>query len=572
MQLKIWHKMIIGIAIPSFIAVMGSVLTYGYINDVKNRQGFVEIADDLKEHVLEIRRNEKNFLHYKNAAYPGGLHYAISVFTNSINSISLKTAEEIGEEEFSLLNESIHIYSSLIDDLYRNYQQETKAIKEVRATGRKLETFVAKGKHAEGLSTSFILHLRLLEKNYMLFRDKKSFDELNNGLLKLKDVTPFCYKCNLYIEAIQNLFVNHKKSDEMVNELQDTGHELEKVTERIASRERQKVSSFLTLTQHLLLVVVALLCTLGPLFVYKTATYIAAPIKRLAEITKKIAGGDVTLRAPLKERDETHSLAVSFNTMLDHLQLSQQSLEKSLELLREKQAQLIESQKRASMGFLVSGVAHELNNPLNNISLTAETMMEDMEELTPEEQKGYVRDILIQSERAQRIVENLLDFARARRSTDMEKQDIISVVKGSINLVANQLRVNNINLKQDIPDSVFYVKGNLSKLEQIFINIIVNAVQAMKEAGTLTISVKQDTEGKNIFIKFSDTGPGIPKEELKDIFEPFYTTKVVGKGTGLGLSVTHTLISEHDGEIDVESKVDEGTTFTIKLPLYEEAA
>ncbi len=572
MQLKIWHKMIIGISAPSLIALLGVALTYGYINDVKNRQGFVQIADDLKEHVLEVRRNEKNFLRYKNDEHLKEFHDAVAVLTNSINGISPKTAEEIGKEEFSMLNISIQTYPGLIDNLYKNYQQETKVTGEVRAEGRKLETFVVKVKYSNDLSTSFVLHLRLLEKNYMLFRDRESFVKLKSKLSQLENTTFFCNECVEYINALRNLFATYEKSDSIVNYLQATGDKLEQITGRIAGRERQRIRSFLTLTQRLLLVALALLCTLGPWFVYKTATYIAAPIKRLAEIARKISEGDLNLRAPLREHDETYYLAVSFNRMLDDLQLTHQSLAQSLELVRQKQAQLVESEKRASIGFLVSGVAHELNNPLNNISLTAETMMKEQGELTREEMHEYVLDILTQSERAQRIVENLLDFAGARRSTVMEKQDIVSLVKKSINLIANQLRVNNINLNQDIPDGVIYIKGDSVKLEQIFINITVNAIQSMRDKGTLTISVKPDSENKNILIKISDTGLGIPEDDLKNIFEPFFTTKAVGKGTGLGLSVSHSLLIEHGGEVEVESRSGAGTTFIIKLPLYKEPA
>lgn len=572
MQLKIWHKMIIGISIPSFIAVLGGVLTYGYINDVKNRQDIVQIADDLKEHVLEIRRNEKNFLHYKVAEYLENLHHALSVFSTSMNRVSPETVGEIGKKDFSLLNDSVQAFTNLTDNLFENYQEEIKSTEHVRAEGRKLETFVANGKHAKELSTSYFLHLRLLEKNYMLFRDNQSFNKLNSRLSELKNITPFCYECIPYVEALHNLFKTYKKSDMMVSELQVTGDNLEKVTGEIANRERQKIHSFLTLTQRLLLIALVLLCTLGPLFVYKTATYIAAPIKRLAEIARKISEGDSTVRAPLKEHDETYFLAQSFNTMLDHLRLTNQSLEKSVELLQEKQAQLVESEKRASLGLLVSGVAHELNNPLNNISLTAETMREDLKELSQEGLSEYIKDILMQSERAHQIVENLLDFARARSATVMEKQDIINVVKDSIKLIANQLRVSNIGLIQDIPDGTCFVRGNHSKLEQIFISIILNAIQAMKDKGTLTISVKADTEKKDVAIKITDTGPGIPQEHIKNIFEPFFTTKAVGKGTGLGLSVSQSLAKEHNGEIEVESTLGDGTTFTVKLPLYEESA
>lgn len=372
--------------------------------------------------------------------------------------------------------------------------------------------------------------------------------------------------CQRYVEAISSLFTTYEKSDSMVNSLQLTGDRLEEITQRIANRERQRIDRFLTRSQRLLVLALFLLCTLGPFFVYKTATYIATPIKRLAAIAKKISNGDFSLRAPLKEKDETYSLALAFNAMLDNLQLTQESLAKSIELLHKKQ---MESEKRMSLGFLVSGVTHELNNPLNNISLTAETMKEDLKELTPEELDEYISDILTQSERAKHIIEDLLDFAGARKSTGIEKLDIISVVKGSLNLISNQLRLNNITLNLNIPDKIFYIKGNSSKLEEVFINIMLNAVHAMKDNGFLTIDISPDGENKSVLVKISDTGHGIPEEDLKNIFEPFFTTKAVGEGTGLGLSVSHGIIKEINGEIRVESKVGIGSTFTVIVPLHE---
>ena len=322
MNLKIWHKMIIGISIPSLIALIGGLLTYGYINDVKNRHGYVQIADDLKEEVLEIRRNEKNFLLHKTEEQYKNIHKANSFFVKAINNISPKIIGEIGKEDFSELGKSIQIYSGIIFNLYKDYQQETDVVEKVREEGRKLEAFVATEKHAKELSISFILDLRRLEKNYMLFRDKTSFDKLDSALSQLKNITPFCFECAPYIEAIHNLFSIYNKIDTKVNDLQLIGNKLEEITNKMANSERKKINSFFTLTQSLLLVALALLCILGPLFVYKTATYIVTPIKRLAEITKKISEGDITLRAPLKEHDETYSLSLSFNTMLDHLQLT----------------------------------------------------------------------------------------------------------------------------------------------------------------------------------------------------------------------------------------------------------
>ncbi|MBI4849159.1 MAG: HAMP domain-containing protein [Nitrospirae bacterium] len=566
MNFKIWHKMIIGITIPSLIALAGGIFTYEYINDVKHRHGFVEIADDLKGRALEVRRNEKNFLLHKTDPYYKYCQDAISGFNNSVDSISEEIVDQIGKDDFLLLRHSTQAYSGLIYALLRNYQQETDVIERVREEGRKLETFVASGKHARELSINFILDMRRWEKNYMLFRDKASFDKLNLSLSLFNNIIPFCFECARYTEAIHTLFSVYNEIDTKVNDLQIIGTKLEEITNKIASRERQKVSDFFTHTQRLLLMALILLCTLGPLIVYKTATYIVAPIKRLADITRKISEGDITLRAPIREHDETFTLAVSFNKMLDHLQLTQESLEKSMELLREKQE---EAEKRASLGFLVSGVAHELNNPLNNISLTAETMKEDIKELSPEQMAEYVQDILAQCERAQQVVENLLDFAGARKSSSKNNLNIVSVVQESINLIANQLKVNNINLRLDFHDSILFIKGNRSKLEEVFINLMVNAVHAMKDSGTLSISIKPDSEINNVFIEIGDTGCGISQKDLKNIFEPFFTTKPVGEGTGLGLSVARSLILEHEGEIDVDSTEGVGTTFIIRLPLIE---
>lgn len=563
--------MIIGISIPSLIAVLGGILTYGYTKDVKNRQAFVQIADNLKEQVLEVRRNEKNFLQFKNDEYMKSFHNAIYKLTGSANNISPNSSEDIGRRAFSILIDILAKYSGIANELNENFREETEIAEKVKAEGRKLETLVASHKTAKELSSDFILRLRLLEKTYMFYRDKESYSELNKGLLQIKNITPFCFDCTPYIDSIHTLFTKYNKSDSLITSLQTAGGKLEEITGEIAGRERQKINLFITHTQNLLLIALVLLFSLGPLFVYKTASYIVAPIKRLAEITRKISGGDINLRAPLKENDETYTLAVSFNTMLDNLQKTQQSLKESLGLLNEKQAQLVESEKRASMGFLVAGVAHELNNPLNNISLRAEIVNKEIRKFSDERLSNYVQDIVMQSERAHNIINNLLDFARARKSAEMEKQDIVRIVNDSLNLVASQLRITNIKLNKDIPERSFFVNGNRSKLEQILISIITNAIQAMKDSGTLTVSVSPDAN-KNMLIKISDTGKGIPETDLKNIFEPFFTTKPPGEGTGLGLAVTLTLVTEHKGEIDVESKAGEGTTFTIKLPLCGEPA
>jgi signal transduction histidine kinase len=487
--------------------------------------------------------------------------------TRSVNNISPSASEKIARRGFPLLSKTKEQYADLANTLHENFLKETEIVEQVRKEGDRLEALVAARKQAKELSTDFVLRLRLLEKNYMFYRDKESYSDMDRSLSQIKNLTPFCYNCTPYIDSVHELFKVYKTSDSLTGSFQAAGDSLEKITEEIAERERRRISSFIDHSQKLMLVALILLFSLGPLFVYKTASYIVKPINRLAEITRKIAGGEITLRAPLKEHDETYSLAVSFNSMLDNLQKTQQSLTESLGLLNEKQAQLVESEKRASMGFLVAGVAHELNNPLNNISLRAEIVSKEIQKYSDDKLSGYVQDIVIQSERAHNIINNLLDFARARKSSEMEKQDIVCIVNDSLNLVASQLKVTNIKLNKDIPERSLFINGNRSKLEQILISIITNAMQAMKDAGTLTVGVGPDDKNRNVLVKISDTGKGIPESDIKNLFEPFFTTKPPGEGTGLGLAVSQTLVTEHKGEILVESKVGAGSTFTIKLPL-----
>ncbi len=569
MKLKIWHKMIIGIALPSLIAVIGTLTSFEYINNVTNRQGYVQIADDLREHVLEVRRNEKNFLLHKNADYYKFFQDATSALKNLIDKISSETVEEIGKEDFLLLRKKLEAYSSTAVDLYKNYQVEIDVVETVREEGRKIETLVASKNHAIELSTDFILNLRRLEKNYMLFRDKDSLMRLEGGLLQLKNVTPYCLECVPYIKSVNDLFTIYSKGDVKINDLQTIGTELEDITNVVANRERQRIGSFLVRTKRLLLIALLLLCTVGPFFVYKTANYVVAPINRLAEITKRISEGQLDLRAPIREHDETFSLAISFNTMLDHLQLTHESLEHSMVLLRDKQAQLVQSEKLASIGTLASGVAHELNNPLNNIYLASQTLFNEMDPVNSSDiVKESVKDIYSQTLRVKKIVNNLLEFAR-EKGPDLKKINLVNVINKILKQMTASGEMSKVNYKLDVPTAAdIEIFADSLLLEQVFINIISNAIDAMRGEGSLNISVTN--EDGSVRIDISDTGVGIPPEVIPRIFDPFFTRKE--KGTGLGLAIVYSIIKKHNGDITVQSVPDKGTTFTITIPRQKEIA
>jgi len=232
------------------------------------------------------------------------------------------------------------------------------------------------------------------------------------------------------------------------------------------------------------------------------------------------------------------------------------------------QEQLVQSRKIDAVGTLTSGIAHELNNPINNIVLTAEALKEDFQELEPEEAQGLIQDILMQAERASEIVKGLLDFSRSEHP-EFEPLAIAGVIQDTLKLVRNQLALSGIQVEEEIPPDLPPIQGDRKGLQQVFLNLFINAIQAMLNGGTLHLRAYLADSWLRLEVR--DTGVGIEAEHLPRIFDPFYTTKQVGRGTGLGLSVSYGIVEKHGGHLEVQSKHGQGSTFTVVLPVPSEA-
>ncbi len=284
----------------------------------------------------------------------------------------------------------------------------------------------------------------------------------------------------------------------------------------------------------------------------------------------------------------------------EELKEAHSSLSEAHEELKHKQRQLVQSEKMASIGVLSAGVAHEINNPIGfilsnintfssympifknvhskllNITEKTESQAVLYEKISmaavylKDEEVGYLLedagDIIEETtegiQRVKEIVAGLKDFVREDQG-EKESANINESIQSTLKLLSNQLKYHCEIIENygDIPD----LPCHIGKLNQVFMNMMVNAGQAIKEKGTITIETKK--LGNHIMVSFSDTGSGISEENLANLYTPFFTTKPVGEGTGLGLSISHGIIEEHGGEIDVESELGKGTTFTIKLPV-----
>jgi signal transduction histidine kinase len=309
---------------------------------------------------------------------------------------------------------------------------------------------------------------------------------------------------------------------------------------------------------------------------YLLASNISRPILRLRRMAQAVASGDLEQESGIRRLDEIGDLATAFDTMADDLQartaeaeqLYAEAIERNRQLeemyqrLQSAQQQLVQSEKLASVGQLSAGIVHDVKNPLGVIKGVAEELLEDKAPGSPEhESLQVIRD---NASRANAIVTDMLTFAR-QTPPAMIRRDLRETVEGSLRLTNYMLRKGKVELDLQLPPDPVTLTFDSQQLQQVIINLVQNAVQAMPDGGRLGVHLKRD-DGVAV-IEIKDTGSGIPPEHLARVFDPFFTTKPEGQGTGMGLSVSYGIISRHHGTIHVSSQPGEGALFTIRLPM-----
>ncbi|QRX63642.1 GHKL domain-containing protein [Dysgonomonadaceae bacterium zrk40] len=273
-----------------------------------------------------------------------------------------------------------------------------------------------------------------------------------------------------------------------------------------------------------------------------------------------------------KRRNLEKELKEFQNQLEKMVKLRTEELETAIKHLRETQAQLLHSEKMASLGILTAGVAHEINNPLNYIMGSYVGLLRHYRENTfsdnPEQVGKLIDAMKIGIDRSSAIVHGLNQFSR-KSDSYTEKCNVHEILENSLTMLNNLIK-QHITVKKDFSASEIVIQGNVGHLHQVFINIIVNAVQSIESEGEITI--KTEDNESDVLIAIADTGLGIPKENLKNITDPFFTTKAPGEGTGLGLSITYNIIKEHKGKLIFESQEGKGTTVKVIIPkpIYHE--
>ncbi len=320
--------------------------------------------------------------------------------------------------------------------------------------------------------------------------------------------------------------------------------------------------------RDVLLRVGALTVVLALLIAVVLQRQVLRPLARLTQSIRALGEGRRGPPLPVKRRDELGELAEAFNRMTDRLEEARQRLLAEGEYALDLEQQLRRSETLAVAGKLASGIAHEVGTPLNIISGRAEMVLASLPPEHPTRED--LERIIHQIDRVSNIVRSLLDSVRIGK-LEIQRVPVERLIGRLLPLLDHLVRKRGISVTTDIPEDVRDVAGDPGRLQQVFINLLMNAVEATPPDGQITIRARASlAEGRGgVSVEVADTGGGIPPEALGQVFEPFYTTKSAGQGTGLGLAISRDIIRDHGGTIVAESRPGQGATFTVWLPEYE---
>jgi two-component system NtrC family sensor kinase len=447
------------------------------------------------------------------------------------------------------------------------------AYRNILTIERKIE-FVVKGHELHDT----LLEARRYEKNFLLYGERENFEEAMAFLERGKKVYLRLHidvkglEGVTYLERLENEMERYgqllrelvaekgkdnpspRSQDEIEAEIRQVGKDLVDLSLRLSDFEHTRVQQIVKSLKTKILFSASILLLLGWFLTVLVSRKIVRPLTVIEKTTQRIAEGDFKPLPVVQTRDETQSVVEAFNKMISELE--------------KRQDQLVQAQKLSSLGVLTSGIAHQLNNPLNNISTSGQILQEEIAEGNSEFISKLLNNIDQEVDRARDIVKGLLEFSR-EREFQQNWVNLENLVIRTTRLISSQLPAG-VEIFTEIPEELD-IYADAQKLQEVLLNLLFNASQAMPdEVGRITITAVEDKKEKQVEILVKDSGCGIPEDHLPHIFDPFFSTKEVGYGTGLGLSVAHGIIEQHGGTLSVVSRVGEGSVFTIRLPLREQ--
>ncbi|WP_136799829.1 sensor histidine kinase [Desulfosediminicola ganghwensis] len=419
---------------------------------------------------------------------------------------------------------------------------------------------------------TMVLEVRRYEKNFLLYRTEGALEnnrkqiELALETMAEIDVLAMKFKVRPLLAELRNTLLAYKEQMEILanlprgtdgnapNILSDgvriEGQKMNELSEELVAFEHKQIRIILEELIFRLVVWSFIAIMVGIIVPLIMFLKVFKPLNIIKKATEDIAHGRFSPIEVVDTRDEMEQMIDAFNTMVSELQ--------------RRQDQLVQSQKLSSIGTLSAGIAHQLNNPLNNISTSCQIAISDFETGERDFILKMLNNINKETARARDVVQGLLEFSREKEFA-LRYANLKEVVNRAANLVHSQVP-SSIEVVVDIPSSL-NMPMDFQGMQEVFLNLIINASHAINGAGRITISARESTDSDTVLISVHDTGCGIPADIQGRLFDPFFSTKEEGQGTGLGLSITYGIIQKHEGNISVDSEPGKGTTFLISLPL-----
>ena len=431
--------------------------------------------------------------------------------------------------------------------------------------------------HASNLS-NICLEIRRYEKNFLISHDNENFEKvlsyINDAQIAVSKVAAdlkimvhpselndFSVKLTAYKESFLDLKNNYTSRIEIIQspsrlKIRDLGQELVSMTEKLVLDEQQNMKEFISNFNNRLAEAILFLGLLSIFTVILLYTSIIYPLQLVENAAIGVSNGTFSLLPMTNEKGEVRRVLEAFNKMVTDLD--------------EHQKQLFQAKKLSSIGTLASGTAHQINNPLNNISTSCQLALADIDEKQNPFVVKMLETINQETQRAGEIVRGLLEFSRTQ-SFSLKPCLLFTIVKKVSLLVASEVPAGVV-LNTDIPkDITLFVDAQ--KMIEAILNLTINAIQAIvSPPGQVSIYAERDAESGNAVLTIADTGIGIEEKDLPQIFDPFFTTKNAEDGTGLGLAVVYGIIEKLKGAIKVESERGKGSKFIIELPLHTDEA
>lgn len=522
MSLK--KKIAFGFFISAFIIALLAAFEYVNFVEIRKEIRTLETADSIRSKSLQLRRHEKNFFLY---GYEKETEEAAAIrkYLDDLDAMLSGNIMRDTPVQWSLLRERVREYRRKFETVTLAKQRIAQEFERIRTTT-----------HHYAAVFPFV-------QSAFIERPLHAADFLEKVLLPPGD---------------HALVRNLRELDSEIIGLRKSGEDILMISKELDSAARANAERFIHISQVAILVVFPLFFIVGIGTLFFISGNVVNRLRLLISTVEKTGGGNFPHMSVLSrwgKNDEVGLLIRKFNDMEEQLARREAEIEK-------KNQELLQSKKLAAIGTLASGVAHELNNPLNNIYISAQILDRETKDAPSPMIRETVNDIVGQTIRVKGIVGDLLEFARGR-DPRLREVELNELVMGAYKLVSTSMDTVKITFSMETDPSGVKLDADQEQMERVFINLFTNAVTAMSGAGDLKIKVLRERD--MVEIRISDTGRGIPADAVEKIFEPFYTTR--DKGTGLGLAIVFNIIKKHGGDIKVDSVEDMGTTFIITLPV-----